>query len=111
MEGEGSGFSVPLASRFLPHRAHEAFNRWRRVDERDVFPTVYRANTGGRLRSLTEQAGLVVERLERFEAEPEYLAFHFVPYALGVVYERLVNRFDALAPLRVNLLLVARKDA
>lgn len=100
---------VPLAARLLPHRLHLAFNRWRGVDARDVFPTAYRANTAGRLRALAEDAGLTVERLERFETEPEYLAFHVVPYALGVAYERLVNRFQALAALRVNLLLVARK--
>ncbi|OGO50985.1 MAG: hypothetical protein A2148_03125 [Chloroflexi bacterium RBG_16_68_14] len=100
---------VPLLARMLPHRLHVAFNRWRGVDARDVFPTVYRANTARRLRVLAEEAGLAVERLERFETEPEYLAFHLVPYALGVAYERLVNRFAALAPLRVNLLLVARK--
>lgn len=102
---------VPVAARLLPHPLHEAFNRWRGVDECDVFPTVYRANTSGRLRSLAEGAGLTVERLEPFETEPEYLAFHVVPYALGVLYERLVNRLEALAPLRVNLLLVARKAA
>ena len=100
---------VTLAARALPHRLHVAFNGWRGVDEHDVFPTAYRANTAARLRELTSSAGLRVERLERFETEPEYLAFHFVPYALGVLYERAVNRIDALAGLRVNLLLVARK--
>jgi len=100
---------VPLVARLLPHRLHVAFNRWRGVDARDVFPTAYRANTAGRLRALAEGAGLTVERIERFETEPEYLAFHLAPYALGVAYERVVNRFDALAPLRVNLLLVGRK--
>jgi SAM-dependent methyltransferase len=100
---------VTLAARALPHRLHVAFNGWRGVDEHDVFPTAYRANTASRLRELTSNAGLRVERLERFETEPEYLAFHFVPYALGVLYERAVNRIDALAGLRVNLLLVARK--
>lgn len=60
--------------------------------------------------ALAEGAGLAAERLERSEAEPEYLAFHLVPYALGVAYERLVNRFSALAPLRANLLLVGRRD-
>ncbi|MDP3767317.1 MAG: hypothetical protein Q8S13_04830, partial [Dehalococcoidia bacterium] len=102
---------VPLAARLLPHRLHVSLNRWRGVDARDVFPTAYQANTAGRLRSLAEGAGLAVERLERFETEPEYLAFHVAPYALGVAYERLVNRIDALAALRVNLLLVARPDA
>ena len=100
---------VALGARLLPHRLHVAFNRWRGVDARDVFPTAYRANTAERLRALAEGAGLTVERLERFETEPEYLAFHLAPYALGVAYERVVNRFDALAPLRVNLLLVRRK--
>jgi SAM-dependent methyltransferase len=100
---------VTLAARALPHRLHVAFNSWRGVDSRDVFPTAYRANTASRLRELPSSAGLRIERLERFETEPEYLAFHFVPYALGVLYERAVNRVDALTALRVNLLLVARK--
>ncbi len=101
---------VPLGARLLPHRLHVALGRWRGIEAEDVFPTVYRANTAGRLRALAEGAGLKVERLERFETEPEYLAFHIVPYALGVAYERLVNRFEALSALRVNLVLVARKD-
>jgi SAM-dependent methyltransferase len=100
---------VTLAARALPHRLHVAFNRWRGVDEHDVFRTAYRANTASRLRALAEKSGLTVERLRQFETEPEYLAFHVVPYALGVVYERTVNRFGALSGLRVNLLLVARK--
>jgi SAM-dependent methyltransferase len=101
---------VTIAARALPQRLHVAFNRGRGVDARDVFPTAYRANTAPRLRELSARAGLTVERLERFETEPEYLAFHIVPYALGVLYEHAVNRFDSLAPLRVNLLLVARKQ-
>ena len=100
---------VTLAARALPHRLHVAFNRWRGVDEHDVFPTAYRANTASRLRQLAANAGLDIERLERFETEPEYLAFHVLSYALGVLYERAVNRVDSLAGLRVNLLLVAQK--
>ena len=50
-----------------------------------------------------------LERLEQFETEPEYLAFSTPSYALGVGFERLVNRFDALRNLRVNLLAVGRK--
>jgi len=102
---------VPLLAQALPHRVHVAFNRRRGVDEHDIFPTRYRANTAGRLRELAHAAGLEVERLDRFETEPEYLAFHIVPYALGVAYERIVNRIDALAGLRVGLLLVARKGS
>ncbi len=100
---------VPIVARLAPHALHVAFNRRRGVDARDVFPTAYRANTASRLRALAEGAGLAVERLDRFETEPEYLAFHIVPYALGVAYERAVNRLGALVGLRVNLLLVAKK--
>ena len=101
---------VPLVAGLAPQRLHVWFNRRRGVPERDVFPTLYRANTAGRLRRLLEGAGLTAERLERFETEPEYLAFHPLSYALGVGYERLVNRVGLLAPLRVAIIAVARKD-
>ena len=100
---------VPLGARLLPQQLHVLFNNWRGVDTRDIFPTAYRANTAGRLRQLSEQAGLDVESLEQSETEPEYLAFHIVPYTVGVGYERLVNRSGWLKKLRVNLLLVAKK--
>jgi SAM-dependent methyltransferase len=100
---------VPLLARLLPPGLHAAVSRRRGLGEYDVFPTLYRANTAADLRRLAAGAGLHVERLEAFEAEPEYLAFHPLAYAAGVLYERLVNRYRALAPLRVNLLLVARK--
>jgi SAM-dependent methyltransferase len=100
---------VTVSSALMPHRFHLAYNRWRGVDAHDIFPTVYRANTAGRLRRLCERAGLDVEDLLQFETEPEYLAFSMPTYAAGVAFERIVNRFDALKPLRVNLLLVARK--
>ncbi len=102
---------VALVARLFPHGLHVAFNRWRGVDARDIFPTAYRANTAGRLRGLAAGAGLAVERLDRTETEPEYLAFHVAPYALGVAYERLVTRISALARLRVNLLFVGRKPS
>ena len=100
---------VPLVARLVPHRLHIVFNNWRGIATADIFPTQYRANTAGRLRSLSDRAGLDVESLEQSETEPEYLAFHLIPYTLGVAYERLVNRFGFLAKLRVNLLLVAKK--
>jgi SAM-dependent methyltransferase len=100
---------VTMGSAILPHAMHLRFNRWRGVDAHDIFPTTYRANTAKRLRSLFAGAGLQVERLEQFETEPEYLAFSLPTYALGVAYERTVNRFGFLRGLRVNLLAVARK--
>ena len=100
---------VTISSALLPHRVHVKFNEWRGVDAHDIFPTVYRANTARRLRSLYERSGFDIERLEQFETEPEYLAFSTPTYALGVAYERAVNRVGLLRNLRVNLLAVGRK--
>ena len=100
---------VTVSASLLPHRFHLKYNQWRGVDAHDIFPTVYRANTAARLRSLYEAAGLRVEELQQFETEPEYLAFSLPTYALGVGYERVVNRVDLLKGLRVNLLAVGRK--
>ena len=100
---------VTLSAALMPHAFHLKFNQSRGVDAHDIFPTVYRANTAGRLRSLYERAGFEIERLEQFETEPEYLAFSTPTYALGVAFERAVNRFGALKNLRVNLLTVGRK--
>ena len=102
---------VPVLARLLPTGLHAAVNQRRGLGEHDVFPTLYRANTAADLRRLAAGAGLHVERLDVFETEPEYLAFHPLAYAAGVLYERLVNRYRALAPLRVSLLLVASKPA
>lgn len=100
---------VSLLAGLMPHSLHVRFNRWRGIDAQDTFQTVYRANTAGRLRRLLTDAGLDVERIDRFETEPEYLAFHALTYAMGVGYERLVNRIGLLGALRVNLVGVARK--
>jgi SAM-dependent methyltransferase len=100
---------VTLSAALLPHSFHLRYNQSRGVDAHDIFPTVYRANTARRLRSLYEGAGLRVEQLYQFETEPEYLAFSMPTYALGVGYERLVNRVAALKGLRVNLLAVGCK--
>jgi ubiquinone/menaquinone biosynthesis C-methylase UbiE len=100
---------VTVSSALLPHSFHLRYNSWRGVDTHDIFPTVYRANTAARLRALYERAGMAVEQIHQFETEPEYLAFTTPAYALGVGFERVVNRFDALKNLRVNLLAVGRK--
>ncbi len=102
---------VTISSALLPHRFHLKYNQWRGVDAHDIFPTVYRANTASRLRSLYGGAGMDVEQLYQFETEPEYLAFSTPTYALGVGFERLVNKVGALKNLRVNLLAVGRKRA
>ena len=101
---------VTVSSALLPHSFHLKFNQWRGVDAHDIFPVAYKANTAARMRSLYERASLQVEHLYQFETEPEYLAFSTPTYAAGVAFERVVNKFDLLKNLRVNLLAVGRKS-
>jgi 2-polyprenyl-3-methyl-5-hydroxy-6-metoxy-1,4-benzoquinol methylase len=100
---------VPLLASLLPHHLHRLVARGRGLPPRQVHPTLYRANTPRRLRRLARQAGLRVAVLRLFETPPVYLAFHPLAFTLGVAYERLVNRFEALVPLRVNMLAVLRR--
>jgi SAM-dependent methyltransferase len=100
---------VPLLATLLPPSMQRLVARGRGLAWREVHRLRYRANTPRRLRGLARQAGLQVKALHLFETPPVYLAFHPVAFALGVAYERLVNRFRALACLRVNLLAVLRK--
>lgn len=100
---------VTISSALLPYSFHRTYNSWRGIDVHDIFPTVYRANTARRMRALYEGAGMRIEHLYQFETEPEYLAFSTASYALGVGFERIVNRFEALKDLRVNLLAVGVK--
>ncbi|MDP2950147.1 MAG: methyltransferase domain-containing protein [Chloroflexota bacterium] len=100
---------VPLLASLLPHPFQRIVARGRGLRLREVHRTLYRANTAARLRRLARTAGLRVAELHLFETAPVYLAFNPLAFALGVAYEKVVNRFPALAPLRVNLLAVLRK--
>jgi SAM-dependent methyltransferase len=100
---------VPLLASLLPASCQRLVASGRGLTPEEVHPALYRANTPRRLRRLARQAGLRIAVLRLFETPPVYLAFHPLAFALGVAYERLVNRLEALAPLRVNLLAVLRK--
>jgi SAM-dependent methyltransferase len=100
---------VPVIARLLPHGLHRRINAARGRDEADTFVTFYRANSPGAIRRLAERAGLEVESLALVESKPNYLVFSRLTYLAGIAYERLVNRVDFLAPLRVNIFGVLRK--
>ena len=101
---------VPMLARLTPHRFHQYINRLRGREEEDTFPTVYRANTGHQIARFAERAGLIVESIDRIEGRPEYLRMHWLLYLLGLAYERTVNATSLLAPFRVLLIGVLRKQ-
>jgi SAM-dependent methyltransferase len=94
---------VALSATVTPTRFHVWFNEKRGRVEADTFPTCYRANDRATLEELARASRFRLAELELFETKPDYLYFHPWAYRAGIAYERLVNRFDALARFRVQL--------
>lgn len=94
-----------LISRLIPNRYHaRAAARIQEIREHeDVFPTVYRCNTRGRLKRALNRHGFdgcVIGH----EPEPAYFSFSAAAYALGVLHQRLAP--DAI---KINLFAFAKK--
>lgn len=83
-----------LISRLVPNRLHarvvSRVQRGRKSE--DVFPTLYRCNTRGRLRRLLAGQGFDAV-VYAYEAEPAYLAFSKPAYFLGVLWQKLAPGF------------------
>lgn len=102
---------MPLIARMTPHGFHRFYNSLRGRDPDDTFPTTYRVNTRGDLKRCAESAGLRLEEVELIEGRPEYLRLTAPTYLAGLAFERIVNRFDALAPFRIVLMGTIAKTA
>jgi SAM-dependent methyltransferase len=100
---------MPLIARLTPHRFHQFVNRLRGRLEVDTFPTRYRANSRGAIEVVANSAGLNVVKVERIEGRPEYLRISWPTYLVGIAFERLVNAFELLAPLRILIIAKLRK--
>ena len=88
-----------LLSRLVPSRKHSAVLD-RVQDSRkaeDVFPTLYRCNTPGRLRRTLKRHGFDA-CVCGHEAEPAYLSFNRIAYWLGTLHAKL-------APQSIQLIL------
>ncbi len=102
-------YSYRVAS-LTPHFFHEYVGRTLFGEaEAHVYPTFYRMNTAAKVRETMQSAGLVEEQLTMLEPDPAYVGMSRLTFLLGVAYERLVNRFELLGPLRANILGCFRK--
>lgn len=96
---------VALVAMLIPNRYHAAIvgrvqqNR----EARDVFPTVYRANTVWRIRSLFRRYGLE-GHVSGSDGEPGYFAFSSIAFRLGM----LIHAFTP-GSFKMSLLAFARK--
>jgi hypothetical protein len=86
-------------------------NRLRKssADAHAPWPTYYRANRPGRLRQLTEAAGLTPANLTMIEPEPAYGRAHAALFYPMMAYERIVNSTRLLETFRVIIIGTARK--
>jgi len=101
---------VSLIAHFTPF----SFHRWiiPRVmnrEEKDVFPTRYRANTRGTLARAMRSGGLTPKDIVLFNQYPAYLMFSPLAFRLGVAYERITTRMRSLEGLRGWILAIAEK--
>ncbi|MGD1278394.1 MAG: class I SAM-dependent methyltransferase [Tepidisphaeraceae bacterium] len=76
-----------------------------------AFDVYFRLNTARDISLLAGRAGLRIEQLRFFETYPAYLRMISPLFPLGVFLERLLNRSQWLAPLRVNIVGVLRRHA
>jgi ubiquinone/menaquinone biosynthesis C-methylase UbiE len=100
-----------MAAKATPHWFHVWFNsRIREFDHEDVFPTRYRANTRARLKSQLLHAGFTNIEIFLVEGAPNVLAFNSFLHRCGLAYQHLVDRFEMLSIVRLNIIAVAYKD-
>jgi len=94
-----------LLSKLIPNKRHAAVlaKVQDRRCEQDVFPTVYKCNTRAKLRAMLRKHRFDAA-VYGYEAEPSYLSFSKLAYALGVLHQKL-----APGALKVSLFAFARK--
>jgi SAM-dependent methyltransferase len=85
---------VAIAATLVPNRYHSrvtsAVQDGRKQE--DVFPTLYRCNTVGKMRQMMQAHGLDAV-VYPYEAEPSYLSFSRIAYFFGVLHQRYAPRF------------------
>ena len=101
-----------IFSRYTPYCIHKLFRtHLSDVHAEDVFPTVYRINTKRKVIKLFNECGFEVDIIQMIEREPSYLMWSAIAFLLGVLYERVLNRFDSLSCFRANIFAVFRRPA
>ena len=99
-----------LIARLVPNRFHAGVVRLTegRQDD-DTFPTAYKTNTRRDVVRLSSEAGLRVTSFEYLSQYPNYLLFNGALFFLGMCYEKLISRIEALRFLRGWILVIAEK--
>jgi SAM-dependent methyltransferase len=96
---------IALLSQIIPNHRHVQVLEKAKAGlrEEDVFPTFYRCNSLPTLRSALRSHGFDAV-VYGYEAEPSYLSFSKLAYALGVIHQKIAPGF-----LRAAIFAFARK--
>jgi len=85
---------IALAAILIPNKYHSRVTSVVQEvrEEEDVFPTVYKCNSIGKLKSIMKKNGFDCIAYG-YEAEPSYLSFSKIAYFLGVLHQRFAPGF------------------
>ncbi|MBI3367582.1 MAG: class I SAM-dependent methyltransferase [Burkholderiales bacterium] len=100
-----------LVARAIPNRFHARIvKRVEGREEEDTFPTAYKTNTRGDVERLARGSGLQVANFEYLSQYPNYLMFNGALFFVGMLYEKLISRVNALRFLRGWILVTVEKS-
>ncbi|NQT29329.1 MAG: class I SAM-dependent methyltransferase [Candidatus Saganbacteria bacterium] len=98
---------VTLFSRNTPHWLHALLaDRMRGLAARPhkmTYPTFYRINSLSKIKTIAHKVGFNLVEIQPVEKEPSYFMFNCLLFFFGMIYERVVNRFEGLSGIRANL--------
>ena len=99
-----------LVARTIPNRFHARIVKYTEGrEEDDTFPTEYKTNTRKTVENLATASGLEIDYFEYLNQYPNYLMFNGALFLVGVCFERLTSRFEALRFLRGWIMVTLRK--
>jgi len=92
---------VTIINRLIPNAFHQRIGHLiTGVDESDIFPTFYRANSPARLRQLLGAEGLIEKDLIMYQPPPYAFVFSKLICRLVIRYYHFINSKPRLAALR-----------
>ena len=100
---------ICLITALTPYGFHKWFIRHALGVEGESHPTRYRANTPRKLVKMMESAGFTTLEVRCIDSRPAYLHWLTPLFAAGVVYHRLVTRFEKLSCFRSIMIGVFRR--
>jgi hypothetical protein len=101
---------VLIISRVIPNSLHvKIVSFLQDRQEKDTFPTHYRANSFRQIDRLTQSSGFQMRAIRFLGQDPYYFSFNITLYKLVSVHERVIIRHDALRVVRPWLFVVLQK--